>query len=99
MARGPVAWLVCYDITADNRRTAVYRTLRGYGDHIQYSVFRCVVSARQFASMRAELEELIDHKKDQVLLVPLGPPDEDRLKAWVALGLSVQPLERTVVIL
>ena len=34
-------YIVTYDITDDRRRTAVYKCLRGFGDHLQYSVFRC----------------------------------------------------------
>ena len=37
-------YIVTYDICDDARRTAVYKALRGFGDHLQYSVFRCDLS-------------------------------------------------------
>ena len=97
MGRAPQAWLVVYDVTDDKRRTKIYKTLRGYGDHIQFSVFRCIVSDLQIAELRERLEGLVNHKEDQVLLVPLGSPDATRFKQWIAVGKSLEAAERTVV--
>ena len=33
-------YIVTYDVSDDDRRNKVFTALRGYGDHIQYSVFR-----------------------------------------------------------
>ena len=35
------SYLVCYDISDDKRLRKVFKTMRGYGDHLQYSVFEC----------------------------------------------------------
>ena len=37
-------YIVTYDISDDDRRNSIFKTLRGCGDHIQYSVFRCDLS-------------------------------------------------------
>jgi len=34
-------FLVCYDICEDKRLAKVHKTMRGFGDHLQYSVFEC----------------------------------------------------------
>jgi CRISPR-associated protein Cas2 len=34
-------YLVCYDISNDKRLRAVYKTMRDFGDHLQYSIFEC----------------------------------------------------------
>jgi CRISPR-associated protein Cas2 len=34
-------FLVCYDIRDDYRLRKVFGTMRGFGDHLQYSVFEC----------------------------------------------------------
>ena len=99
MGKGPQAWIVCYDITQDKRRTKVYKLMRGYGDHIQFSVFRCILSDLQLAELRERVEMLIDHTEDQVLLVPLGSPDATRFKQWISVGMPLEAAERTVVIL
>src|SRR5438128_521139 len=34
-------YLVCYDICDDKRLKTVYKTMRDFGDHLQYSIFEC----------------------------------------------------------
>src|ERR1035438_4086458 len=34
-----ISYLICYDICDDKRLRKVFQTMRGYGDHLQYSVF------------------------------------------------------------
>ncbi len=67
------SYLVCYDICDDKRLRKVFQTMRGYGDHLQYSVFECQLTATDLARCRAELATIIHHDEDQVLFVNLGP--------------------------
>ena len=39
------SYLVSYDICDDKRLRKVFQTMRGYGDHLQYSVFQCQLTA------------------------------------------------------
>jgi len=92
-------YLVCYDICGDGnarRLRKVYRTLRGFGEHVQYSVFRCVLTDRQLAELEAQLDEVIDHHKDQVLLVPLGSAETPGAWAGWTLGVPIGAPERVV---
>lgn len=91
-------YLVTYDIASDERRTAVYKALRGFGDHLQYSVFRCDLSARGRVELVATLYELIDHDKDQVLIVDLGPVDGRASSCVESIGRAYQNPERRVLI-
>jgi CRISPR-associated protein Cas2 len=91
MTRTPAVWLVCYDICEDRRLRAVYTLMRGYGEHLQYSVFRCVLSEIQLATLKGRLHEILDHSVDQILFVPLGQADTER--AWRVDTLGV-PLAR-----
>ena len=68
-------YVVTYDISDDDRRNKVFTTLRGHGDHIQYSVFRCDLSDSERITMIATLHPLIDHNEDQILMIDLGPVD------------------------
>lgn len=34
-------YLVCYDICDDKRLRQVFKTMRDFGDHLQYSIFEC----------------------------------------------------------
>ena len=92
-------YFVTYDISDDDRRNRVFKTLQGYGDHIQYSVFRCDLSERERVTMIAVLHGLIDHREDQILIVDLGPVDGRASTCVEALGRRYIPRERSVIIL
>ena len=68
-------YIVAYDICDPKRLRRVFRTVRGYGEHLQYSVFRCDLTASQRLQLAAKLEVIIDASADQVMLVDLGPID------------------------
>ena len=67
------AFIVCYDITDDKRRTEVFNTCRGYGERIQYSVFRCHLSRVERIDLEVKLRFAINQDLDQVLFIDLGP--------------------------
>ena len=92
-------YFVTYDITDDQRRTAVYKALRGFGDHLQYSVFRCDLGDRRRGELAAVLHDLSDHTTDQVLIIDLGPLDGRAETCVSSLGRSYTNPERSVVIL
>jgi CRISPR-associated protein Cas2 len=58
--------IVSYDVVDDKRRTKVLKLLKGYGTHVQYSVFECYLNQHQFAKLRRELRALIDLSTDSV---------------------------------
>ena len=80
------SYLVCYDIADDKRLRKVFKTMRGYGDHLQYSVFECQFTARDLAKCRSELHAIIHHDEDQVLFVHLGPAEGRGDRTITALG-------------
>jgi CRISPR-associated protein Cas2 len=67
------SYLICYDICDDKRLRKVFQTMRGYGGHLQFSVFECQLTAMDLAKCRAALGAIIHHDEDQVLFVDLGP--------------------------
>ncbi len=69
-------FLVTYDISDDRRLRAVFKTMKGFGDHVQYSVFRCALTKTEMTEMMAKLSGLIHHSVDQVLIIALGPLPE-----------------------
>lgn len=91
-------YLVCYDVSDDRRLRKVFKTMRGWGDHLQYSVFRCDLSARERAQLVTEVSALIDHGADQVLLVDLGPPEGRAGDCFFALGRPYTAPERHAII-
>ena len=68
-------YIVAYDISDPKRLRRVYRTMRGYGDPLQYSVFRCILSPSERVLLIEALTPIINHREDQVLFINLGPAD------------------------
>lgn len=80
------SYLVCYDIANDKRLRRVFKTMRGWGDHIQFSIFECQLTATDLVKLRAELAAIIHHDEDQVLFVFLGPAEGRGDRVITALG-------------
>jgi CRISPR-associated protein Cas2 len=91
-------FMVAYDIRDDKRLRRVYKTMRGYGDHLQLSVFRCELSPRERAEMIAELSPLIAHDEDQVMIIDIGPADGRANLVFEALGTPYVVPERHAII-
>lgn len=70
-----IRYIVSYDISDEKRLRRVHRTMKGYGDPLQYSVFRCDLSASERVLMIEALSKIINHREDQVMLVDIGPAD------------------------
>ena len=65
-------WLVVYDVRDPKRLRACAKHMEGYGHRVQYSVFRCWLTARESERLRWELTEKLA-AEDEVLLMPLCP--------------------------
>jgi CRISPR-associated protein Cas2 len=79
-------FLVCYDIHDDKRLRRVFRAMRDFGDHLQYSIFECQLTPVDLAKCRHALGEIIKHNEDQVLFVDLGPVEGRGDRVISALG-------------
>lgn len=96
MNRTPKLYLVMYDIRDPERWRDVYPVVRSYGDRLQYSVFRCILTPKQLAEMVDRLMPLIHHGEDQVLFVPLGSVEAQSSWEMTTLGQPLPPVERGV---
>ena len=91
-------YLMTYDISDDKRRTKVYKTLLGAGDHVQYSVFFCDLNDAELASLRKKLRPLLNSKEDQLLIVDLGVATASLIEGIEALGRGDEPAVRVLVV-
>lgn len=91
-------FIISYDVSCDKRLRRVYRLMRGWGDHIQYSVFRCELNARELVELRSQLAFLINHQEDQVLFVDVGPVDGRGSTSIRAIGKVYSPPERRAIV-
>jgi CRISPR-associated protein Cas2 len=79
-------YIVCYDIANPKRLRDVFKTMRGWGDHLQLSVFECHLTRSDLVSLNAELARIIHYEQDQVLFVDLGPTGARGDRVITALG-------------
>jgi CRISPR-associated protein Cas2 len=80
------SYLVAYDISNDKRLRQVFKIMRGFGDHLQYSVFECQLTPTDLIKLRIELGGVIHHDQDQVIFVNLGPAEGRGDRVITALG-------------
>lgn len=91
-------YLVSYDVADDRRRSRVFRVLEDHGDHLQFSVFLCELTERERVGLRQAVEEAIHHREDQVLVVDLGPADNDAGDRILSLGRTFEAPVRVLVV-
>lgn len=92
-------YLVCYDIRDDYRLRKVHGTMRGFGDHLQYSVFECQFTPSDLVRCRHSLSQIINHRDDQVLFVDLGPAEGRGDRVITALGLAYSPIDSPCIVI
>ena len=90
-------YVVAYDIADRKRWQKVFKTMKGYGQWLQLSVFQCRLTARRRFEMTERLEEAIKPSEDHVVILDLGPADriEPRVES---LGKGYEAPERRAII-
>lgn len=81
-------FIVTYDIRDEKRLRKVFKICKGYGEHLQYSVFECDLDSREKAEMEGRLREVMNLKDDQTLFIDLGPSAFRGERVITALGQS-----------
>ena len=65
-------YIFSYDIRDPKRWRRVYRIVNGYGERLQYSLFRCHLTRTQMEQARHELEREMG-EEDDFLVIRLSP--------------------------
>lgn len=78
-------YFVVYDIGDSKRWRAIYRTMQGYGDWVQLSVFQCRLTTTRHAELVADLDRLIHHREDHIVIIDVGRAEGVRPRV-VSLG-------------
>jgi len=66
-------FLVSYDVADAKRLRRTYTKMCGFGDPVQYSVFRCELTPTERQLLKEALWEILNWDQDRVMLVDLGP--------------------------
>ena len=88
-------YIIAYDIPNDKRRTKIHKTLCGFGEWTQYSLFECFLTAKELVKLRAKLDDLINAEEDSVRIYPLCASCQKHVKT---IG-SEKPKEKITYIL
>lgn len=65
-------YIFSYDIRDPKRWRQVYKIVNGYGQRLQYSLFRCYLTRTQVERARNELEKVMADE-DDMLVIRLSP--------------------------
>lgn len=69
-------FLVAYDVRQPKRLRKVFAAMKGFGEHLQYSVFLCDLRDAEKSQMFIVLAGLINHSEDSIAVVDLGVADD-----------------------
>ncbi len=92
------AYIVTYDVCDPKRLRRVYKLMRGFGRHLQLSVFHCELDAARRIELMARLSREINHEEDQVLFVDIGPASGRALESVESVGKAYVPRVRGAIV-
>lgn len=82
-------YLVCYDIANPKRLRQVHKTVKGYGQPWQYSVFYCRLKELDLVRLKIEMEEILNNDCDQLLIIDLGPQSNRAIQGVTVIGIPL----------
>jgi len=91
-------YLIAYDVSDDKRRTRIFKTLMGNGDHVQFSVFFCDLNDVELMRLKGSIAGSVNQRQDQVIILDLGPAGSDVQSRLECLGKAYSPPGRVTVI-
>jgi CRISPR-associated protein Cas2 len=92
-------YLVCYDVRDPKRLRKVFRVLKGYGEHWQFSVFFCVLKDIDRVRLQYDLEEKMNLKEDQAMILDLGPNEREAREAAAVVGVPLPEAENNMLVI
>jgi len=91
-------YLVSYDIRSPKRWRQVFKICKGHGEHWQFSVFFCVLKDIDRVRLQSQLEQVMNLKEDQALILDLGPDETTAREAATVLGPSLPGADTGIVV-
>lgn len=90
-------FIVSYDVSDPKRWRRVYKTMRGYGEWVQLSVFQCRMSRTRLLQLEEAIGDIVNRQEDHVLMLDLGPADAVKLRVS-SIGKPFVPIRLEAVI-
>lgn len=96
------SYLCTYDVAGDKagdkRRSKLFDLLMDHGEHVQFSVFLCVLTRAEITRLNATAEEILHRDKDQLLVIDLGADGIDWTTGLICVGKIWTPQVRSRII-
>ena len=88
--------VVSYDIKDDRRRGKIFKTLKNFGQWVQFSVFECDLTKTDYIRMRDRLEKKINAEEgDSIRFYFLCETDMEKVER---IG-GIKPLPENAIVL
>lgn len=87
-------YLVAYDMRDPVRLRAIHKTMKGYGQPLQYSVFVSDLDGIERVAMIGALQDTMHLHVDSVVIIDLGLPTTTGTSSFQFIG-ARPPLPRT----
>lgn len=91
-------YIISYDIRDQKRWKKIYKTLKGFGEWLQLSVFQCRLGKMSALRLEAALSEIMNQNEDHVLIMDIGPAENVKPKVH-SIGKLFVPIERRSIII
>ena len=96
------SYLCTYDVASDKagdrRRARLFDLLMDHGEHVQFSVFLCVLTRSEIIRLNAAAEEILHRDHDQLLVIDLGPDGIDWTTGLICVGKVWTPQVRSRIV-
>jgi CRISPR-associated protein Cas2 len=92
-------YLVTYDVCDSKRLRKVFKVMKGYGSHLQLSVFSCDLTEMTLVKLKADLRAVLHDDQDAVLIIDVGPTDGRGATSFECLGRATLPPEKAAKII
>ncbi len=79
-------FIVAYDVADAKRLKLIFKKMKNWGDHAQFSIFVCHLNETELAKLKMELHAIINCHEDQVMVIHLGPEEGKAKEAIITIG-------------
>lgn len=78
-------YIIAYDICKPKRYRKIYKLMKGHGERLQFSVFRCELTEMELQTLKEKIWPHLNSAEDRVMIIRVGPTGrqaEDHLEFW-----------------
>jgi CRISPR-associated protein Cas2 len=73
-------FVISYDVPEDKRRTKIHKILKSYGQWMQFSLFECDLTEKEYVKLRSRLDKLIKPEQDSIRFYTLCACCKDKVE-------------------